>query len=55
MKENEEESTVDQHMKHQLAKYECSEVAWKWRKAFMNSLNLIHVDISNNGLASVDI
>ena len=56
VKENDEDAQeIVPGRKHQLQKYECSEVAWKWRKAFMNNYSLMHVDISNNGFCSEDI
>ena len=56
VKENEDDAKeIPAANKHALNKYESSEVAWKWRKAFMKNYSLMHVDISNNGFCSEDI
>jgi hypothetical protein len=35
--------------------FECSEAAWRWRKAVQRNRSLLHLDISHNGFTKVDM
>jgi hypothetical protein len=54
VKENDDEKEVLADKRHQLNKYECTEAAWKWKKAFSKNYSLMHVDMSFNGFSVED-
>ena len=54
-KDQKKEEDVGIEQRHQLDKFECTDSAWKWRRAFMKNHTLLHVDVSFNGFSAEDM